>query len=351
MRRRTLLRAGGAATVAVLAGCTTGTSADEEESAALSNPPWSRENAVYHQSHGTGMKMVGMAQDSGRTVALSYTYIERFWTVTGSQTQRVGYDREYNAIHLMASVWHSETGTLLPVDAGLRVRVKQDGELLSERAMWPMLSQQMGVHFGDNIQFPGHGEYTFVVDIGDSTVRHLGDLRTLPEEGGRISIDFDFNRGIRNQIPVSNVRDSRGDAGALSPMEMEMVPLSIAPARDELPGTVLGAGTSGDTTFLVAASDTADGRYLTVSPRTPYNEYVLPLMTLSGALERDGTTICEGSLSTAIGPDRGYHYGTTLDSIEAGDELTLSVDTPPQVARHAGYETAFLEMPDVRITV
>lgn len=355
MRRRHLLRAGGSAVLAALAGCSTGASSEQTESEFDDpSPPWSRHDAVYHQSHQSGMKMLGTKQVGDRTVGLSYTYAERFWTVTGTNTQRVGIgprpDAEYNAIHLMASVWHTETGTVLPVDAGLRVTVERGDEAVSDRAMWPMLSQQMGVHFGDNVDFPEQDEYSLVVDVGDATVRRLGALDDLSEEAGTVTFDFEFSRGIRNEIPVSDILDERGDRGALSPMEMQMQPLSFAPSEDDLPGRVLGRATSGDAVFVLTAAESGDGTYLTVSPRTPYNQYVLPLMSLSATVERDGTTVFDGPLTTAIGPERDYHYGTTVERIESGDKLTISVDAPPQVARHAGYETAFLAMPDISVT-
>jgi hypothetical protein len=34
--------------------------------------------------------------------------------------------------------------------------------------------------------------------------------------------------------------------------------------------------------------------------------------------------------------------------VESSDELTITVDPPPQTARHEGYETAFFEMSDKR---
>jgi hypothetical protein len=37
--------------------------------------------------------------------------------------------------------------------------------------------------------------------------------------------------------------------------------------------------------------------------------------------------------------------------VESGDTLELRVTTPPQVARHEGYETAFLEMPPTELTL
>ncbi|SDJ96319.1 hypothetical protein SAMN05216226_11310 [Halovenus aranensis] len=356
MRRRRVLRTGGAAALAALAGCLGGDDSSPESGSEFDDPgpPWSRSDAVYHQAHFSGMKMIGTAQEGGRTVGLSYTYAERFWTVTGERTQRVGVEDEYNAIHLMASVWDTETGTVLPVDSGLRVAVERDGETLTERAMWPMLSQQMGAHFGDNIEFPAQEEFTLAIDMGETTATRLGSLQQLSDSPGTVRFDFDFTRSTRNEIKVrptgAQPLERRGAADAVPPMEMSMQPLSFAPTPDALPGRVLGEGTSGDAEFVIAASGSADGTYLAVSPRTPYNGYVLPLMSLSVTVERDGESVFEGSLANTVGPNRGYHYGAVLDSIESGDEITVTVDSPPQVARHAGYETAFLDMPEVSVT-
>jgi len=91
--------------------------------------------------------------------------------------------------------------------------------------------------------------------------------------------------------------------------------------------------------------------YLAVSPRTPYNRYPLPFMSLSATLTRDGETVSDHALDPALDPDLGYHYGAPIPALETGDEVALSVGVPPQVSRHEGYERAFLGMPDVTVTV
>jgi len=339
--------------VAALAGCT-GDSTNGPDGEFDSSPSWILDNAVYHPAHRSGMKIIGTQTLGDRTIGLFYTYSERFWTVTGTEKQRVAVDSEYNTIHLMASVWDTETETVLPVDAGLSIRVEQDGDVISDRAMWPMLSQQMGAHFGDNVQFPSQDEYSLVVSTGSPTVERFGALDDLSDESGTVTFDFTFRRTLRNEIRVepsgASPLPSHGEPDALSPMEMGFA-LSIAPPADQLPGRVLGEGRSGDAVFVVTATESADGTQLVVSPRTPYNQYILPLMSLTGTLEREGTTIFDGPLTTAISPEQNYHYYGMVDSIESGDELTISVDSPPQASRHIGYDTAFLEMPDMTMTV
>jgi hypothetical protein len=348
MRRRAALRVGGSGVVLALAGCVGGDSSSPEVDDP--SPPWSRDDAVYHPGHTRGMNMLDSARLDRRRVALTYTYTERFWTVTGAQTQRVAVESEYNAIHLMASVWDAETGTVLPVDSGLNVTVKRDGGRLGRRALWPMLSQRMGFHFGDNISFPEQGEYTLTVDIGETTLQRPDGSETRFESGDPVEFEFRFHRVTRNRIGISKNFDVRGERTAAEPMEMGMIPLSVAPSTDELPGRTLGTETSGDAVFAVTAAESPGGTYLAVSPRTPHNRFVLPLMSLSMRVDRGGTTVFDGPLPGRVDPNRRYHYGAVVDRLESGDELTVSVDTPPQAARHAGYETAFLEMPDITVT-
>lgn len=87
-----------------------------------------------------------------------------------------------------------------------------------------------------------------------------------------------------------------------------------------------------------------------LSPRTPYNRYPVPFISLSVSIERDGETVYDGVLRDTLDPDLRYHYGAAVDSLEDGDEITITVGTPPQVARHEGYETAFVEMDPVVVT-
>jgi hypothetical protein len=85
--------------------------------------------------------------------------------------------------------------------------------------------------------------------------------------------------------------------------------------------------------------------------RTRYNGYVLPAMALDGTVTRDGETVFDGRLARTIHPDLGYHYGAPVGTVASGDELTLSVETIPQVARHEGYETAFRQFEPVTLTL
>jgi hypothetical protein len=140
-------------------------------------------------------------------------------------------------------------------------------------------------------------------------------------------------------------------------MEMAGVPVGRAPAAESLPGTHVGTGRSGDAVFEVFVLDPGalDGRfgadpYLYVSARTPHNGIVLPMMGLEVALRRDGETWAS-RVTRTLDPELGYHYGASVPAVSNGDGVTITPTVPPQIARHDGYETAFLEMDPVRFGV
>jgi len=344
MRRRTFLRAGALTGATALAGC------GGLETRSAREPPLveDRPDAVYVPSHMEGMQMVATREADRRNVGLMYSFPHRFWTITGTRTKMVEIG-EGDSVHLMATVWDGETGTVLPVGSGLSVTIERDGETVDDRAPWTMLSQNMGFHYGDNVPLSGDGTYTVTVDVGAMSLRRFGAFDG--EFGDPVSVEFDFeySSAERDEIPFERLDDRAGERGALDPMEM-MVPLSFAPGREDLPGRVVGRATSGDAVFLAATLERDGEPYLAVSPRTPHNGYVIPMMALSGTVERDGETVFEDVLEPAIDPELGYHYGAAVD-VRDGDTLELSVDTPPQVSRHEGYETAFVEMAPMELTV
>jgi hypothetical protein len=44
----------------------------------------------------------------------------------------------------MATIWDKQSGVVVPIDAGLSAEITQNGELVSQEVIYPMLSQQMG---------------------------------------------------------------------------------------------------------------------------------------------------------------------------------------------------------------
>jgi hypothetical protein len=316
-----------------------------------------RPDAVYFPTHVEGMEMAGMGESGSGEYAfgLTYSYPHRFWNVNGGSVQLTDIESD-DDVHLMASVWDPETRTVLP-EAGLSLEITRDGELVSEEVIYPMLSQRMGFHYGGNFGLEGDGEYVCRVSVGGLRIRRTGAFEGTFGEPATVEIPFAFDEEQRREITVREL-DAYGRRGAVRPMDAGM-PQALAPTESELPGRVLGTATSDDARLVATALDgtpsgvEGDGPYLAGSARTPYNRIVLPAMGLEATLARDGETVFEGDLTRTLDPDLGYHYGATLGdaAVEPGDELTLTPTLPPQVARHEGYERAFLRMEPATIEV
>jgi hypothetical protein len=359
MERREYLRAAAlVGTAGAVAGCTDLVETREVRSA----PPVlaDRPDGVYHPTHVDGMEMVGTGEsnDSEYAVALAYTYPHRFWRVDGAAESVEAATRERpdgEDVHLMGLVWDPETGRTLP-EAGVSVGIRRDGEPLDEQVIYPMLSPQMGFHYGANFALEGDGEYTVEVTVGGTGVRRTGAYRGRFEEAATVTVPFEYSAAARDDIPVERTPERAGDPDVPPVMNMD-VPLGVAPVPDSLPGTGHGTAAAGDLRLAVRTLEApptgvdGDGTYLAVSARTPYNGLVVPMTRLGATLERDGETAFEGRLRRTFDDRLGYHYGAVVDSVESGDELAVGVRTPPQVARHEGYETAFLEVPDAELTL
>lgn len=353
MRRRDLLGIVGGTVTGGLAGCT-----GLFRTRSARAPPLAdhRPNAVYMPTHVEGMEMAGTQSAGSYKCALTYTYPHRFWLVTGSRREKVEIKSD-DSVHLMPVVWETETG-IVPPDLNPQINVAQNGESVTQLSPWPMLSQPMGFHFGDNVQLDGDGTYQVEVSIGSPSTRRTG---SLADNQGRatFSFEFDFQQSRLEEITYRDIpSETEGTKGAVDPMGMEMMPSTRVPPKADLPGTVRGSATSGDAEFIVTTLSDAtpvggseEETYLAVSPRTPYNRYKLPLMSLSGTLNRGNDSVYDGSLQSTIDPELRYHYGAVVPGVESGDELTITVGAPPQTARHEGYETAFFKMDGMAVSL
>jgi uncharacterized protein involved in high-affinity Fe2+ transport len=351
MNRRSVLRTAGVLGVSSLAGC----SGLFETRTMPQAPPLvkNRPDAVYVPTHKEGMEMAGMAKQGRYRLALFYSYPHRFWLMgggTAKQQEKVPINED-DDLHLMASVWDAKTKTVLPTGS-VEVELSK-GDWSDTRTMWPMLSQNMGFHFGDNMSLDGGGTYTAKVRVSGLSIRRTGAFAGQFESGATLATDFEFDRNTLEEIPFTTLDDRKGQKDAISPMQMDM-PMSHVPEKADLPGQFVGQKSSGDADFLVTTvsdSDLAKETYLLVSPRTPYNDYPIPMMSLSATLKRGGETVFDDVLNATIDPDIGLHYGANVTSAEQGDELTVRVDSPPTVSRHEGYETAFLKMPKMQFSI
>jgi hypothetical protein len=414
---RTGLLAGGSI---ALAGCTAGdnqsgdaadgTDGESDTSGGpdfpeIENPP----DAVYLPTHFESMRHLAPVDAGEFELMPMVTYPHRFWNITGDEVEPA--DPEGDDVHLMVAVRDPDTGIILPVETGLQLAVGLDGESKSSHAPWPMISQEMGFHFGDNIPLDGDGSYEVDVTVGGLDIERTGEFEDRFDEGATGTFSFEFDQAFREEV-VGGIEyldeADWGQPGALGPMgammgemgemnnesmdggmdnesmdgdggDAEMsgggmsrdfgtytreAGVTELPPVDSLPGELLGTPSSGDAVLATTLHDAdsrfvAEGQYLSVSPRTPYNRGMLPLMSIDLTVDRAGEDepVIDSQLTEALDHELGYHYTLRTAELEAdvviqdGDTITLSFPTPPQVSRHQGYETAFLDMEPVELTV
>lgn len=348
MQRRDALRSATALLAgASLAGCLDALTSDS----AWRDLVIDRPDEIYAPPKTDGMVVWGSVSTDAYSVALSATRPHRFWTVTGTETNQIAM-RESHSVHLMASVRESDTRRLLPAEVS--VSIDRGDERPVDRTLWPMLSQRMGVHYGENVSFPGPGSYRATVRVVPRDVEYRGGFAGGFEPAS-LAVGFKYDPEEIEALDRTILEESRrGRPGAVEPMAhdhsdhggtREHPPVPTAPPLNAFP-TVLDAREVGDYRLVVATADHEAGRYLIVSPRTRYNGHPLPFCSLSAGIDRGPAGIESVALDEATHPEFGHHYGAVVDPFSRS-ELTVAVETPPQLARHEGYETAFFDLPEL----
>ncbi len=349
--RRRFLAAAGSVGAAGLAGCF-----GLLETESLTTPPVleERPEAVYYPTHVEGMVHANTVDVGDYRLALLYSYAHRFWTVSGGDRTKKPAEKD---VHLMATLFDPDTETVVS-DTGLSMKVERDGDLIARETIYRMLSQRMGFHYGANFGLSGDDTYDVTVTVGavSATPRLTGAFAGDFEAPRTVTVPFEYSEAERDDIPFENTEDRAGERAAVDPMSMGGFPNAVAPSAGDLPGDAW-TGTHADARFVatVVTGETAerlgagaDEAYLLVSPRTPHNGMVLPRMGLSATAEAGDETAFDGALTPTLDHELDYHYGAVVPRADV-DALTVTVETPPQVARHEGYETAFLTTGEVAL--
>jgi hypothetical protein len=337
-----LLRAGAALGGSVtFAGCT---GSFETRLVGIPPIPEDRPDAIYIPSHVEGMKTSGMTRQGDYAFGLMYSYAHRFWNVSGDSVSLTEIADE-DDVHLMASVWDPETMTILP-DTGLSAEICRGDSLVSQETIYPMLPEPMGSHHGANFGQNGDGEYAVKPSVCAMSTRRSGAFQDRFSEPATVEVPFEYSQQAKEEIMLKLMEDETATPGAVDPMEMEVMPDSLAPSESDLPGTIIGSGMSNDAKFGAVVLDTlpsgidGDGQYVAVSARSRFNRMIPLAMGLEGTLSSGSEILFEGEFTRALDPYLNYYYGAVVDGVEPGDELSLRVTVQPQTTRHKGYETA-----------
>ena len=380
MHRRQFLAAAAAGATLSTAGCVEAFQSLEGTTYGR-EPPLveDRPDAIYYPTHTEAMADGGMGMTSdGLHVHLMYTFPHRFWRVF-RRDEGAGYESRLfevgpdDAVHIMANIWDDKTGVVLPVSS-VDIAARGGNDVDERETVYAMLSQRMGFHYGDNYHLDGNDTYTVEVTVGGVTATRFGDFEGRFGEPEAVTIEMDYSEATRDDLSFEEYPDRQGQPGAVEPMGsmsgggmsdsdsssgmsdsgssngMSMAEMPIGAARDlaENGGEPMGSGLADDVRYRAAlfeAERFGGDPYLAVTASTRYNDLVVPDIGLSVT----AADALESSLSAGLDPEIGFHYGTPASGLDGTESVELAVETPAQVARHEGYETAFLRTPTVTL--
>jgi hypothetical protein len=97
-----------------------------------------------------------------------------------------------DSFHLMIMLNDIHSGYPIPY-AQVWATIRKAGKIVYDDEQWPMLSEYMGPHYGNNVALPGPGQYQLSLLISPPTAsRHL-EYRGMWMAPHRVNLSFDWN--------------------------------------------------------------------------------------------------------------------------------------------------------------
>jgi hypothetical protein len=183
---RTQLRASllAAATVTLLAGCASANKTTSSSSAAaasgsgnmagMSSGSGASSNAAMEVD---GIKPIpiqplAVASWQGMKIEARAMTAVPFVVFNGTKEQMVKPGPK-TSFHLMVMLNDAHTGVAIPY-ASVWATITRNGKVVYDERQWPMLSEYMGPHYGNNVALPGAGAYKLSLLISPPvSARHL----------------------------------------------------------------------------------------------------------------------------------------------------------------------------------
>jgi hypothetical protein len=160
-----------AATVALVAGCasankttstTTAASSTSAGASGASMPGMNMGPAETKAISVDGIKPVptqtlATADWQGMRIVARATTAVPFVIFNGTNERMIKPGRKAS-FHLMVMLNDAHSGVPLPY-ASVWATIKRDGKVVYDERQWPMISEYMGPHYGNDVSLPGAGDY------------------------------------------------------------------------------------------------------------------------------------------------------------------------------------------------
>jgi hypothetical protein len=183
---RTQLRAAllAAAAVTLLAGCASANKTTSSSSAAAASGSGSMAGMTSGSGANSNAAMevdgikpipiqpLAVADWQGMKIEARAMTAVPFVLFNGTREQMVKPGPK-TSFHLMVMLNDAHTGVAIPY-ASVWATITRDGKVVYDERQWPMLSEYMGPHYGNNVALPGAGTYKLSLLISPPvSARHL----------------------------------------------------------------------------------------------------------------------------------------------------------------------------------
>lgn len=133
-------------------------------------------------SSGAGMSVDGVKPVPTQTlatgswqsmkIAARATTAVPFAIYTGT-SERLVHPPKHTTFHLMIDLNDVHTGVAIPY-AGVWATIRKGDRVVFDERLWPMISEYMGPHYGNNVSLPGPGTYRLSLLISPPvSARHV----------------------------------------------------------------------------------------------------------------------------------------------------------------------------------
>ncbi len=96
------------------------------------------------------------------------------------------------SFHLMVMLDDAHTGVAIPY-AGVWATISKDGKVVYDERQWPMLSEYMGPHYGNNVSLPGAGKYQLSLLVSPPvSARHI-EYQNVWLHPHRVNFSFNWS--------------------------------------------------------------------------------------------------------------------------------------------------------------
>jgi uncharacterized protein involved in high-affinity Fe2+ transport len=175
----------------VLAGCgssaglTGTTSKSAYTSSSGSSSSTGKDTSGMQMGTSTGMEMpgevgtpvpiqtlAGVTWQGMKITAQAMTPVRFYIPVANGKYQEVNPPKDAS-FHLMVMLTDAHTGYQIPYST-VWATIRKNGKIVYDKRQWPMISEYMGTHYGNNVALPGAGRYDLTLTISPPAVaRHV----------------------------------------------------------------------------------------------------------------------------------------------------------------------------------